>query len=206
MKRISTLSAIVAVLFCVIACEKAAPLAPAGSGVEEDYPFEPWNIRDMSDRAIFVDGPAQSVTASIGDEAGTRTMLSMNADQTRAEVLWKSGDGYYSITPTNNNTGYYPGHYTTTQDGVRDATFTLKSGYVSGEHYCIYPDASVKVRLNPVLFGINLPSEQTAVAGGVSSGLMLSYAHPATASAHACATASPSTRSSPSRSTSPRSS
>ena len=184
MKRISTLFAIVAVLFCVIACEKAAPLAPVSAGAEETQ-LDPWIFEDMSGQILMERGPETSVVAGFEDEAETRTTLSMNAEQTHAQVLWKKGDVYKALSKSGNS--YYATFYTTQNDGVADATFTGQYA-VYGSPWCFYPNSDhIRFRTSStgqMIFGMNLPNEQTPVAGGVTSGLMLSYAHPASASAH----------------------
>ena len=116
-----------------------------------------------------------------GFEGGeeTRSRIELDASGTQANVLWTAGDKFQSIFGFQEGGSYYVVDFSTQDDGVVSASFSCPytlDGFT--DFNCFYP-ASVIVGLygGEWVFGLDLPAEQTAVAGGIAEGLNRAYAH-----------------------------
>lgn len=108
----------------------------------------------------------------------TKSRLFLNAAGTVAKVLWTSGDAIRVIESVGSS--YFPlDHvFTTDQDGVSLADFTSPSftPQPSTTHFLgYYPNAEWKG--NGTGLGVWIPSNQTAVPGGIAEGLNKAYAY-----------------------------
>lgn len=104
------------------------------------------------------------------EDAETRSRLDFL--ETSAKVLWTAGDAFKMIQMT--ETGYKSATFTTQDDGVETATFTTNKVLSSDDLTSGYPASVYRVGrrgemgcylITPV------PSEQTAVPGGLEEGL-----------------------------------
>jgi len=113
----------------------------------------------------------------------TKSRLEMNDDGTAAKVLWTSGDKITFVATDSQHQHLSRATLTTDADGVSYADF---SGMVSQwnpsdavRFYAFYPSESFQgydgTKSTPGI-GIVIPSEQTAVPGGIAEGLNLSLA------------------------------
>ena len=100
----------------------------------------------------------------------TRSRLSF--DESQARVLWTAGDAFKMIRMNESN--YSSATYTTEDDGVEEAVFTSTKTLSGSEFTSGYPASVYRVGrrgemgcylITPV------PSEQTAVPGGIEEGL-----------------------------------
>ena len=111
----------------------------------------------------------------------TRTSLEMNDSQTRAEVVWNSGDAIRVLAARGGNSYSYA-NFTTSDDGVSEGEFSCHSwNPVSNTKYAaVYPADKMKgysySSTEGYTFGLVVPPVQTAVKGGVERGLIRSYA------------------------------
>ena len=190
MKQSFFVFGIVLIALLAVSCEKSAPVAvKTDSSILSmlNAPFDPSRVIDIKDRVSRVESPSFSVEAGIGPD--TRTTLSMNKEQTSASVLWSKGDSYETLSLSDwANENMYYAKFTTQQSGSKSARFTKSQGTCKGPSYCFYPEYTA-LSYYPMyddddnfldllwLFGMTLPHEQTAVAGGVENGTLLSYAY-----------------------------
>ncbi len=124
----------------------------------------------------------QTLVIRAGFEAeDTRTSLEMNSAQTRADVVWNSGDEIRVLVATGGNSYTYA-VFTTTADGVSVGEFSCHSwNPVSNSKYAaVYPADKMKgysySTTGGYTFGLVVPPVQTAVKGGVERGLIRSFA------------------------------
>lgn len=118
--------------------------------------------------------------ASIGED-NTRTHLDVGTSA--AKVIWDAGDEIQVVGMLPNGS-YYPATFATSTGGSASAEFACHSWApnTSIEYYLsMYPaDRFIAVHNDPsmggILFGVSLPSVQTAVNGGVERGMLLSIA------------------------------
>ena len=136
---------------------------------------DPWVLQDLSARMKL--GPAGKHTLQ-ADFGETRSTVAMNEAETSASVVWSAGDTFemYALDATTEELYYVP--FTTTKGGA-DAHFSTEYGFpesLSGPYDVFYPGVD-KYGLadTELVYGINLPTEQTAVPGGISDGLAMSY-------------------------------
>ena len=131
-----------------------------------------------------------TVTAGFedGEAPDTRTTFSMNGAGTNVSVLWKAGDQFRMFRFVNASAAnYYQTTFTTTSSG-RDVEFTA-AGTLSGSGNCYsaYPSSRAyavsKYNGKPVLV-MTIPSEQTAVAGGIGDGVNAAVAVSGTPTGH----------------------
>ena len=107
-----------------------------------------------------------------GAEESSRSTLSLDDATSLATVVWTAGDTFNMF----GNGSYAP--YSTTQSGP-SVTFTTRYS-VSGPCYCLYPaQASPRAGTLDGVFHLiaSLPSNQTAVAGGIANGLNIATAY-----------------------------
>lgn len=127
--------------------------------------------------ANFADEQLITITAGFGEEAESRSYLSVPEDSSPAKVLWKAGDTFkMGVKSTISTYTYYKNiQFSTTEEGVTRATFTSSSSASGGPCYSVYPASAagdvVTINGDPVMT-VSIPSEQTAVAGGVENGLI----------------------------------
>ena len=124
-------------------------------------------------------GELMVIKAAIED-GSTRTSLSMNGTQTRADVVWNSGDQIAVIAA--NGSSYFYNNFTTTDDNTPVAEFSCHNWQpFTNTHYgAVYPADKIKGfdydASTGYTFGLVVPPVQTAVPGGVARGLIRSYA------------------------------
>ena len=118
------------------------------------------------------------VRAGFGSGEGTRSRIELDGTGTQANVLWTAGDTFRSIFSMSSER-YYLADFTTEDDGVAGASFSCAYSLDGFSDFnCFYPaDVIVGSYQNEWIFGLDLPSEQTAVAGGIAEGLNRAYAH-----------------------------
>lgn len=124
-----------------------------------------------------------TLVAGFEQEAESRTVLSVNDDTGSASVLWTAGDSFKMYGPKNG--GIYVATYTTQQSGA-SANFSTNAS-VGSPCYSLYPTAraSGAGSINGQLVLITpVPSQQTAVAGGVQNGLNTAVAYSASQTAN----------------------
>lgn len=118
------------------------------------------------------------VRAGIGDPE-TRLRIELNEARTAADVLWSAGDTFDAGFEKEGSSSYYCTTFTTEDDGVTSATFTnpyTLTGY--SKFRCVSPEITAYSYYNgKLIYGVYLPEQQTAVAGGIESGLIHSYAY-----------------------------
>ena len=126
-------------------------------------------------------GEPVTVLAGFAGDAETRSRIELNAAGTRADLLWSRGDAFTVLYTGSEDigSGWYKATFTTQDDGVQQASFT--SYYTPGKYgnYCFYPDYNSRYTIydgEPV-FGLNLPTYQKAVAGGIEDGLNRAFAY-----------------------------
>ena len=120
--------------------------------------------------------PDEPTTLSAGffGEAATRARI--RQDESAAKVLWTKGDSFVAIYDKGDL--YYKVPFTTQNDGVETASFTTNYTLGGSQYGCFYPDLSKRaVSGGELIFGLNLPVEQTAVAGGAQEGLNRAFAY-----------------------------
>lgn len=117
-----------------------------------------------------------------GFDAGdpdTRSRLDVNAAGTQADVLWTAGDSFNAVFADPDGNFGYAVDFTTEEDGVASASFSTPY-YLTGYKWfnCFYPNGPIFGNYNGYrIFGLDLPAEQTAVAGGIAEGLNRAYAY-----------------------------
>ena len=174
MKRVLYTAAAAAILL-LAGCKGQAPVVPSAPVVPEDCLIDPWTAIDMSDYVIPAPEGYAEITAVTG---GTKTHLEADGDS-RVSVLWTEGDTFKMLTRTTDNQNYSA--YYSTSDSGRQAVFHTNNVMpeTSTVFHCMSPTTS-KFGYNQqvgLLLGVNVPSEQTAVAGGIEEGLNVSYAY-----------------------------
>ena len=105
-----------------------------------------------------------------GGDPETRSRLSF--DETEARVLWTRGDAFKMIRMNESN--YSSATYTTEDDGVETATFTTNKTLSGSDLTSGYPASICRVGRRGEMgcyLIMPVPSEQTAVPGGIEEGL-----------------------------------
>ena len=118
-----------------------------------------------------VDSPSRmKIYAGFRDDPETRSRIELNAEGSVAKVLWTKGDSFTALYTGKD--GVYKTTFTTYEDGVSDALFWSNGTLAGTDFQCFYPDYNKwGTYEGETVFGINLPAEQTAVAGGIKEGL-----------------------------------
>lgn len=157
-----------AAIAALSACQKAENVIPELQQEIIAGRIDPWTFVDHS----YLKHPGQPIPSTVtAGFAETKTQIDMNAAGTHAETIWQPGDSFEMILPD-----YSYEVYTTTAGGaVADFTST---GTLSGTTYhCVYPGCRTCYFDGDYAYlGIEIPAEQTAEAGKVTPGAMVSYA------------------------------
>ena len=121
-------------------------------------------------------GEPVTVYAGLADGAETRSRIAL--DGSAAKVLWTAGDSFQTIYSSGDI--FRTATFTTQDDGVTEAAFTTNSQLSGSSFHCYYPSApSGKwgTYNGYNIFGVSIPAEQTAVAGGIVEKLNVAYAY-----------------------------
>ena len=119
------------------------------------------------------------IQAQFDDEESLRSRIALNADGSRAKVLWTAGDVIQVIASSGGT--YYRGTFNTSDDGTTQADFSCEN-FQTGQNiqrwYGFYPGVigNSLVAMSPSEIGLYLPTKQQAVAGGFQEGLNLALA------------------------------
>ena len=161
-----------AVLALLSGCAKEEPGA---SSLPEADPFRLSPVEGVTPP----EAGTTTVLASFAADPETRSRIELNADGTAAKVLWTQGDSFVSVCGIQDNGRHYEVTFTTEDDGVEAASFSTNSYLPNdSEFHCFHPDINAFTIYNGTpVFGLDLPNQQTAVAGGIAEGLNRSYAH-----------------------------
>lgn len=119
-------------------------------------------------------GEPTTIFAGYGEDAGTRARI--QPEGSTVNVLWTKGDSFVAIYDEGQR--YYRVLFTTQDDGVKNASFTTNYSLEGDEYHCFFPDLSKRATVDGErVYGLNLPVEQTAVAGGTEEKLNRAYAY-----------------------------
>ncbi len=115
-----------------------------------------------------------TVNANFDDGAETRSYLDVPEDSSPAKVLWQAGDSF-KMCVKSATSSYSAIDFTTEEEGSSYAAFSAASSVTGGPCYCVYPAEAAGnfsiLNASPVMT-VSIPSQQTAVAGGVERGLI----------------------------------
>ena len=120
-------------------------------------------------------GPEYQVRASLGDNPATRSRLEEN--DTGAQLIWTQGDVFTAHFIKDGT--YYTADFSTASNGSSSAVFITHSDLDGEDFVCFYPGFE---RMNTDsdglrVFDIVIPTEQTAVAGGIAERLNRAVAY-----------------------------
>lgn len=179
MKKNALFALMAVVPLMVLSCAKEVSVeTPEMPQEERQTMIDPWTAIDQRPYVNTVIGEEFSINVG---SIETKSSLDMT-DPSYGIVKWKAGDQFVMAT------------YDTSGPTFRTAFFTVSSLIGSGEkaefttphsmsetplHSIHVPDVStVKFGVSDDVpfFGVNIPAEQTAVAGGIADGLTYSYA------------------------------
>lgn len=141
----------------------------------ENSVIDPWLAKPVEVK--FIPGPKTTVRAGFEE---TKSHLSVDESTKFATVVWDKDD---SFLMAGYSSGWYVASYTAVASGT-DVEFTTKYGMPTGVtlHSIYAPlngksSGGISVSSDPDFgFGLKLPSEQTATAGGIAQGLNFAYA------------------------------
>ena len=155
----------------LIGCEKANEAVPEAEPESVEEAEDPWLFKDDRPSSLPATGKPLTISADFG---GTRTHLDMNDEQTGATLVWDEGDTFEMIGIAD-ATHYQYTVYSTNGTGP-SVDFSTSSSLPGSNapYYAIYP-SHTKLNISNMLIGINIPAEQTAVAGGFEKGLAIAY-------------------------------
>ncbi len=166
-----------AALVALVACEKAQN-EPASIDPAQGENLEPWLLQDMT--GLGQPGPAGRTTLG-ADFGGTRAQIDMNEEQTFAAWVWNPGDSFRMYAFNEDLSRYQYADFTTTGSGA-SAEFTAQNGFDFGAPYfAIFPGPGKTAISNlgkpdqQPMFGVTVPVQQEAVAGGVKNGYIAAY-------------------------------
>lgn len=138
--------------------------------------------RELEETAPVTEATGSTLVITAGfEDTSSRTSLSMNGDNTHAEVVWNSGDAI-RVLASAGEYSYYSSSFTTSSDGVPVGEFACHNWQpVSSTMYgAIYPSDKLKGfsynSTSGYTFGLVIPPVQTAVKGGVERGLLRAFA------------------------------
>jgi len=166
---------VVAALF---SCEKPAANIPEVAIPE--IAILPDGTQVCEDLSPFVfpgEGPECSIEASCNPS--TRSSFSMNPGGAAATLLWRSNDTFQTLLRSEGS--WYAYTYKTTDDGTTSATFTGNTPSRTGEFFSFHPKyykfGRTGSNSETYIFGVDIPTEQTAVAGGYADTLNRAFAY-----------------------------
>ena len=158
----------------LVACEKSyeEPSAPVVPEAEPEN-ATPWILKNMFDEAEPASGAPFTIRADFG---GTRAHIEMNEAGTYAQSVWKAGDAARIFAIDLSSGGYQYAEMTAATGGA-SVEFNTSSGLTMGSpFYVTFPASSKVAKSNGrPLFGVNIPAEQEAVAGGIKDGYTVAY-------------------------------
>ena len=166
-----------AALVALVACEKAQN-EPASIDPAQEENLEPWLLKDITGQGQ--PGPAGRTTLG-ADFGGTRAHIDMNEEQTFAAWVWNPGDSFRMIAFNEDLSRYQDAFFTTSGSGA-SAEFTSQRGFDFGAPYFAIFPAPGKTAISNLgkpdqqpMFGVTVPVQQEAVAGGVKNGYIAAY-------------------------------
>lgn len=166
----SVLSLVIASAISFSACDEK----------EEPYVTPGRDMRDSLEDLISntpspaTKGPRITVEAIRENGSATRSQLGPDGKT----LLWTAGDSFQVEFVRNGQ--YYVAEFSTEDEGVETATFTSESILDGAGYTCIYPEY-LESRTSSVTgfryYFVDLPAEQDAVPGNISSGLNRAMAY-----------------------------
>ena len=129
--------------------------------------------------AVGVSAPAGSpftLYAGFADNAPTRSRL--EPGESEAKLLWTRGDSFYCLFNYDGGRYNYT-QFSTQDDGVTSASFSTYATLSGTGFHCVYPNLPKVSVLSDgsFLYGLNLPVNQNAVAGGIEEGMNRAFAY-----------------------------
>lgn len=174
MKKNALYFGIAALALLVVSCSKGNEMDTLDNQ-ERVTMIDPWTAIDQSPYKLpLVSGPKVSITAGFEENGETKT--TMDVGTSYAKVLWTSGDKFTLYAKEGSSHHKIP--FTTTGSGEKvDFSTIYVTPSVSPWHfiYGVTPDA-VSYDGDNMLFRINVPSDQEAVANKVKDDYLYSYA------------------------------
>lgn len=174
MKKNALYFGIAALALLVVSCSKGNEMDTLDNQ-ERVTMIDPWTAIDQSQYKLpLVSGPKVSITAGFEENGETKT--TMDVGTSSAKVLWTSGDEFTMYAKEGSS--YHKISFTTTGSGEKVNFSTIYvTPSVSPWHfiYGVTPDA-VSFDGDNMLFRINVPSDQEAVANKVKDDYLYSYA------------------------------
>ena len=160
----------------VMACSKGEEVSPLDSQ-ERVTMIDPWTAIDQTPYMEPAKGEGITLVAGATLTKSTMTVDDVHA---MATVSWLAGDGFKMYGWNSGEKKYYYANYSTAEGGDK-ATFTTYNGLHSAPQHCIFAPASTTLHLghndnDGGYFGVNIPVNQTAVAGKVKDEYLYSYA------------------------------
>ena len=170
MKRIHFIYALIALVLLPVSCSRTT----SDTEVPDPVSVEEQGIRELQSVQGKTIAP---LTLRAGFSEESRSYLEMNGQDTEAAVFWAAGDSFRMMGYSAAEDILYMANYTTAEGGaIADFTTTQS---VPSPCYSVYPAIEKQGMLpdGTLIFGVNLPSVQTAVEGNIAAGLNLSYAY-----------------------------
>lgn len=136
--------------------------------------IDPWTAIDQTPYMKMQKGEGVPLVA--GAEQ-TKSSMTVDEGHSVATVSWSNGDSFTMYGW--NTTIYKSALYTTSEDGNK-VTFTSEHQLPPSPQHCLFAPGSTPIQLGHddegCFFGIEIPDEQTAVAGKVKDEYLYSYA------------------------------
>lgn len=130
--------------------------------------YDAWTLIDKSYLDTRTQGPTTTVNASFGQ---TKASFGMNVTGSHASIVFSPGDSFVMLDEEDNVATY------TTSEGGVNASFTSSESVSGSKFYCVFPDYQKRGTYGGLnVFGINIPTEQDAVAGNIKDGYYRGYA------------------------------
>lgn len=174
MKKNALYFGMAALALLVVSCSKGNEMDTLDNQ-ERVTMIDPWTALDQSQYKLpLVSGPKVSITAGFEENGETKT--TMDVGTSSAKVLWTSGDAFTMYAKEGSS--HYAIPFTTTGSGEKvDFSTIYVTPSVSPWHfiYGVTPDA-LGYDGDNMLFRINVPSGQVAVANKVKDDYLYSYA------------------------------
>ena len=159
-----------ATLVALVACEKAVEERVTPAPMLEEVISS--TVKNRIDDTV----PATGAPVTLGaDFGGTRAHIEMNADQTFARWIWKSGDSFGMYATSGSN--WQTATFTTSGSGASADFSTSHAPTYDPPYYALFPKANkINTSNGHLLLGISIPKNQEAVAGGIKDGYTSAYA------------------------------